>query len=119
MNYFVEEVTSKNILDQKRKRNVLLQGVVSTTALHYDVAVSGLVKCLRVRNIHELKRRVSQSPTDIQNASLCAIGLFVTSWLPLAVQCLCSAVSISCHPRPQSWTVWLIWWPNVLHWTSD
>ena len=77
---------------------------MSTTALRCDVAVSGFEKCLRVRNIHELKRRVSHflSLTDIQNASLCAMRLFVTSWLPLAVQCLCSVVSIACHPLASS-----------------
>ena len=116
-------MTSKNTPDLNahfslRKRNVLPQGVVSTTALRYDVAVSGFQKCLRGRNIRELKRRVNHRLTDIQNASLCAMRLFVTSRMPLAVQCFCPDVSVACHPRPRPWIVWPIWWPNGSHWTS-
>ena len=56
-------------------------------------------KYLGLRNIHAYEERVSHDPILIQNECLCAAALFIPSWLPRTVQCLCSNMFIAYHPR--------------------
>ena len=74
----------------------------------YDVAVAEFEQYLGVRD----EELVSHSLNDIRHAGLCAIGLSVMSWPPLAVQCLCSNVLVAYRLQPRAWIVWVVWWLN-------
>ena len=49
------------------------------------------------KDIHGAEEYVSHGFNDIQNTDLYTVRLSVTSWPPLAVQCLCSIVFIAYH----------------------
>ena len=69
------EVTSKEVLDEKRAlpprgRDVLVQDVLPTTAQRYDVAVSEFEEHLRVRDIHGLEEFVSCGLNELCHACI-------------------------------------------------
>ena len=54
------------------------------------------------------KKHFSCDPTVTQNGSFCGTRLFVTSWLPRTVECLCSNEITAYHLRPRPWMRWPI-----------
>ena len=85
------------------KRNVLMQHVPLPAAQLYDEAVSKFQDYLRVKTIRGAEELVSQSLYETCIADLCEVRRSVTSWPPLAVQCLCSNVFIAYQFKPDLW----------------
>ena len=91
-NYCIEEVTHGTTSWTKprtllRIRDVMVHGVLPTTALRYNVAVSDLENTWESKKSRlELGDRISHRLTGIHSVILSAMRLFASSWLPLPVQ---------------------------------
>ena len=75
----------------------MIQGVLPTAALRYDGPFQNGMYTCESKAVMNSEIAVSHGLTDSRNQTVSARRLFASSWLPLAVQCLCSHVFIACN----------------------
>ena len=65
------------------------------------------------KNIRGADEFANHGFNKIRNAVWGIMRFSVTSWLPLALQCLFSNVFIAYRLQSRPWIMWAVWWPWI------